>query len=74
MAKERAVYSLEHLSNYFVIVNCLPTLKTSDRPDMHQTKHSKQSDTAVGYVTNAEEESLHTWEKISNTTLESINM
>lgn len=42
-------------------------------PDTHQTKHAKQSDTAVSQGPDAEEDSLHVWEKLSDKILDSMN-
>lgn len=42
-------------------------------PDTHQTKHAKQSDTAVSQRRDAEEDLLHMWEKLSDKILDSTN-
>lgn len=47
------------------------TLKIPKMPDTCQTKHAKQSDTAVSHY--AEEDSLHMWEKLSDKLLDSMN-
>lgn len=50
-----------------------PYANFENSKDTRQTKHAKQSDTAVSQGPDAEEDSLHMWEKFSDKILDSTN-